>query len=71
MTFVPSAKGISHNPRGHTDPADLCRDAIFLLDVMHVITHAALMGGNVRVGLEDSLYLGGWELASPMRSRSS
>lgn len=27
------------------------------------ITHAALMGGNVRVGLEDSLYLGRGEHA--------
>ena len=30
---------------------------------MPLITHAALMGGNVRVGLEDSLYLGRGELA--------
>ena len=30
---------------------------------MTMITHAALMGGNVRVGLEDSLYLGRGELA--------
>ena len=31
---------------------------------MPMITHAALMGGNVRVGLEDSLYLGRGELAA-------
>jgi len=30
---------------------------------MPLITQAALMGGNVRVGLEDSLYLGGRDLA--------
>jgi uncharacterized protein (DUF849 family) len=30
---------------------------------MPLITHAALMGGNVRVGLEDSLFLGRGELA--------
>jgi uncharacterized protein (DUF849 family) len=29
-----------------------------------MITQAALMGGNVRVGLEDSLYLAGGQLAS-------
>jgi len=31
---------------------------------MPFVTHAALMGGNVRVGLEDSLYLGRGQLAA-------
>jgi uncharacterized protein (DUF849 family) len=31
---------------------------------MPLVTQAALMGGNVRVGLEDSLYLGKGELAT-------
>ena len=30
---------------------------------MAMCTHAALLGGNVRVGLEDSLYIGRGELA--------
>lgn len=34
MIFVPSARGISHNPREHTDPADLARGANVLLDVV-------------------------------------
>lgn len=34
MIFVPSAKGISHNPREHTEPADLARGANVLLDVV-------------------------------------
>jgi N-carbamoyl-L-amino-acid hydrolase len=34
MIFVPSAGGISHNPREHTDAADLARGANVLLDVM-------------------------------------
>jgi N-carbamoyl-L-amino-acid hydrolase len=34
MIFVPSARGISHNPSEHTDPADLARGATVLLDVM-------------------------------------
>jgi len=34
MIFVPSAKGISHNPREHTEPADLVRGANVLLDVV-------------------------------------
>jgi N-carbamoyl-L-amino-acid hydrolase len=34
MIFVPSAKGISHNPREHTDPGDLLRGANVLKDVL-------------------------------------
>jgi N-carbamoyl-L-amino-acid hydrolase len=34
MIFVPSVKGISHNPREHTAPADLLRGANVLLDVL-------------------------------------
>lgn len=34
MIFVPSVKGISHNPREHTDPADLAHGADVLLDVL-------------------------------------
>jgi uncharacterized protein (DUF849 family) len=30
---------------------------------MAMCTHAALLGGNVRVGLEDSLYIGRGEFA--------
>lgn len=34
MVFVPSHKGISHNPAEHTDPADLAAGASVLLDVL-------------------------------------
>jgi N-carbamoyl-L-amino-acid hydrolase len=34
MIFVPSAGGISHNPREHTEPIDLRRGADVLLDVL-------------------------------------
>ena len=34
MIFVPSVGGISHNPREHTDPADLVAGANVLLDVV-------------------------------------
>ncbi len=34
MVFVPSVRGISHNPREHTSPEDLCRGANVLLDVV-------------------------------------
>lgn len=34
MVFVPSAGGISHNPREHTAPAELLRGANVLLDVL-------------------------------------
>nr|WP_231973649.1 Zn-dependent hydrolase [Variovorax sp. HW608] len=34
MIFVPSAEGISHNPREHTAPSDLLRGADVLLDVL-------------------------------------
>lgn len=34
MIFVPSRDGISHNPREHTDPADLVAGANVLLDVV-------------------------------------
>jgi N-carbamoyl-L-amino-acid hydrolase len=34
MVFVPSHEGISHNPREHTDPADLVAGANVLLQVL-------------------------------------
>jgi N-carbamoyl-L-amino-acid hydrolase len=34
MIFVPSALGISHNPREYTAPEDLLRGADVLLDVL-------------------------------------
>jgi N-carbamoyl-L-amino-acid hydrolase len=34
MVFVPSVKGISHNPAEHTDPADLAAGADVLLRVV-------------------------------------
>ena len=34
MIFVPSREGISHNPREHTDPADLVNGAEVLLEVV-------------------------------------
>ncbi|NRQ18008.1 Zn-dependent hydrolase [Ensifer sesbaniae] len=34
MIFVPSREGISHNPREHTEPADLVAGANVLLDVV-------------------------------------
>jgi beta-ureidopropionase / N-carbamoyl-L-amino-acid hydrolase len=34
MIFTPSAKGISHNPAEHTDPADLAAGAGVLLQVL-------------------------------------
>lgn len=37
MIFVPSREGISHNPREHTDPADLVAGANVLLDVVERI----------------------------------
>ena len=37
MIFVPSAKGISHNPREHTEAADLVRGANVLKDVLLVL----------------------------------
>jgi len=34
MIFVPSVNGISHNPREHTEPADLLRGAEVLRDLL-------------------------------------
>lgn len=34
LIFVPSVRGISHNPQEHTEPADLARGATVLLDVL-------------------------------------
>jgi N-carbamoyl-L-amino-acid hydrolase len=34
MIFVPSVQGISHNPREHTEPADLLRGADLLREVL-------------------------------------
>ena len=41
MIFVPSLKGISHNPREHTQAADLQAGANVLLDVIRKLTHVA------------------------------
>lgn len=40
MIFVPSAGGISHNPREHTEPADLVAGANVLLDVVRELAGA-------------------------------
>ncbi|MFO0462047.1 MAG: diaminopropionate ammonia-lyase [Burkholderiales bacterium] len=40
MIFVPSAKGISHNPREHTGPDDLLRGANVLLDTLRALASA-------------------------------
>jgi beta-ureidopropionase / N-carbamoyl-L-amino-acid hydrolase len=40
MIFVPSAGGISHNPREHTDPMDLVAGANVLLDVVRELAGA-------------------------------
>ena len=42
MVFVPSQQGISHNPREHTEPADLVQGANVLLDVMRKLADEAL-----------------------------
>ena len=34
MVFTPSVKGISHNPKEHTEPADLEAGANVLLQVL-------------------------------------
>jgi N-carbamoyl-L-amino-acid hydrolase len=41
MIFVPSVKGISHNPREHTEPADLLRGANVLLEVVVALASKA------------------------------
>jgi N-carbamoyl-L-amino-acid hydrolase len=38
MVFVPSAKGLSHNPAEHTDAADIEAGANVLLQVMLELT---------------------------------
>ncbi len=40
MVFTPSAKGISHNPREHTDPEDLEAGANTLLQVLLALTES-------------------------------
>jgi N-carbamoyl-L-amino-acid hydrolase len=42
MIFVPSVKGISHNPSEHTDPADLEAGANVLLQVLLALTETNL-----------------------------
>jgi N-carbamoyl-L-amino-acid hydrolase len=42
MVFVPSQQGISHNPREHTETADLVQGANVLLDVMRKLADEAL-----------------------------
>ncbi|NVD40156.1 Zn-dependent hydrolase [Ensifer sp. HO-A22] len=44
MIFVPSRDGISHNPREHTDPADLVAGANVLLDVVSRIAGGREVG---------------------------
>ena len=39
MIFVPSHKGISHNPAEHTDDADLIAGADVLLDAMWTLAN--------------------------------
>ena len=43
MIFVPSAKGISHNPAEHTDPADLEAGANVLLHTMLALANGDLV----------------------------
>ncbi|MGD9793513.1 MAG: Zn-dependent hydrolase [Acidimicrobiia bacterium] len=47
MIFVPSVKGLSHNPAEHTDPADLALGADVLL---HVMLALAETGSLLRAG---------------------
>jgi N-carbamoyl-L-amino-acid hydrolase len=47
MVFVPSVKGLSHNPAEHTDPADLALGADVLL---HVMLSLAEMSALLPVG---------------------
>jgi len=44
MVFVPSVKGISHNPAEHTDPADLAAGADVLLAVVLDLAAGAVAG---------------------------
>jgi N-carbamoyl-L-amino-acid hydrolase len=44
MVFVPSVKGISHNPAEHTDPADLGAGVDVLLHVLLDLAGGALDG---------------------------
>jgi N-carbamoyl-L-amino-acid hydrolase len=43
MIFTPSVKGISHNPREHTDPADLEMGANILLQVALTLTETDVL----------------------------
>jgi len=56
MIFVPSHLGISHNPKEHTEPADLARGAQVLLDVMHALANEQapnrLESGEVQGGTD-------------------
>jgi N-carbamoyl-L-amino-acid hydrolase len=38
MIFTPSVKGLSHNPREHTDPTDLELGANVLLQIVLTLT---------------------------------
>jgi N-carbamoyl-L-amino-acid hydrolase len=44
MVFVPSVKGISHNPAEYTDPADLAAGADVLLAVVLDLAAGAVAG---------------------------
>ena len=46
MIFVPSHRGISHNPAEHTDDADLVAGADVLLDVMWTLAASETIGGH-------------------------
>jgi N-carbamoyl-L-amino-acid hydrolase len=45
MVFVPSHRGISHNPAEHTDPEDLAAGADVLLNVLLALVEGHLEGG--------------------------
>jgi acetylornithine deacetylase/succinyl-diaminopimelate desuccinylase-like protein len=46
MVFVPSHRGISHNPAEHTDPADLGAGVDVLLNVLLDLADGHLEGGT-------------------------
>jgi N-carbamoyl-L-amino-acid hydrolase len=43
MIFTPSVKGISHNPKEHTDPADLEMGANVLLRCLLTLTETDVL----------------------------
>lgn len=63
MIFVPSARGISHNPREHTEPADLARGANVLRDV--VWTLAGEDGARAPFARGSLRGMPGWQARGP------